>query len=343
MSVKNLIFLISQPRAGSTLLQRILGAHPDVHTVSEPWLMLHPLYALRPDGYKAEYEEKLASTALQDFIKTLPSGDDDYVEGLRRMYGYLYTRALKDSGKRHFLDKTPRYYFIVSELYRVFPEAHYIILLRNPLAVLSSILNSWIRKNWFSLYRFKHDFVDAPRFLLDAIKLLGNRCVVVHYEQLVGDPDKEVHRICDKLGIEFVPEMVEYGRQKLSRFNLGDDEEIYRHKRPSSEKIDKWTQSLDDPQVWLLIHDYLNLLGRETIEQMGYSYEELLGKIEAYQPKQSDLRFRVPLELLIKKPEERNLAEYVMARLTTVIYQRGIWGATVAGIRKVINALSKPG
>lgn len=59
------MFLISQPRAGSTLLQRILGSHPDIHTVSEPWLMLQPLYALRPDGYRAEYNEHLARNATQ--------------------------------------------------------------------------------------------------------------------------------------------------------------------------------------------------------------------------------------------------------------------------------------
>jgi len=51
---ENMIFLISQPRAGSTLSQRMLGSHPDIYTVSEPWLMLHPLYPLRSEGHQAE-------------------------------------------------------------------------------------------------------------------------------------------------------------------------------------------------------------------------------------------------------------------------------------------------
>ena len=54
-SQKNLIFLISQPRAGSTLTQRILGSHQDIHTISEPWIMLHPFYALRDKGCQMEY------------------------------------------------------------------------------------------------------------------------------------------------------------------------------------------------------------------------------------------------------------------------------------------------
>lgn len=39
---ENLIFLISQPRAGSTMLQKVLGSHPEIHTVSEPWVALPP-------------------------------------------------------------------------------------------------------------------------------------------------------------------------------------------------------------------------------------------------------------------------------------------------------------
>jgi len=50
----NLIFILSLPRSGSTLLQRILGGHSQVHTVAEPWLMLNPLYALRETGIEAE-------------------------------------------------------------------------------------------------------------------------------------------------------------------------------------------------------------------------------------------------------------------------------------------------
>ncbi|MFV1990599.1 MAG: sulfotransferase, partial [Acidimicrobiales bacterium] len=43
-------FLLSLPRSGSTLLQRLLGAHSMVATVAEPWLLIPPLYALRDEG-----------------------------------------------------------------------------------------------------------------------------------------------------------------------------------------------------------------------------------------------------------------------------------------------------
>jgi hypothetical protein len=37
-----LVFLISLPRAGSTLLQRLLMGHPLVASCGEPWLALPP-------------------------------------------------------------------------------------------------------------------------------------------------------------------------------------------------------------------------------------------------------------------------------------------------------------
>lgn len=44
MNGKNLIFIVSQPRSGSTLLQRILSAHSQICTTSEPWLALPLLW-----------------------------------------------------------------------------------------------------------------------------------------------------------------------------------------------------------------------------------------------------------------------------------------------------------
>ncbi len=139
----NLIFLISQPRSGSTLLQRVLAGHPEVMTVAEPWLMLHPFYALKHDGHTAEYDAALAREGLDDFLAQVEGGEDAYLEAVRGFAGSLYARALASGGKRVFLDKTPRYHHILPELRRVFPQARFVFLLRNPLAVLASTLDAW--------------------------------------------------------------------------------------------------------------------------------------------------------------------------------------------------------
>jgi hypothetical protein len=298
---ENLIFMISQPRAGSTMLQRMLGSHPNIHTVSEPWLMLHPLYALRSKGYEAEYNAHLAWLGGQSFLRTLPDGEEEYIEGVRRMYTYLYERALLNSGKRYFLDKTPRYYFITSELHHTFPKACYIILLRNPLAVLISILNTWAGESRFSLYKYKYDLTRAPHLLLEAVDALGKQCAIVHYEQLVRDPENQTRGICGRLGIDFAPEMVEYGHHNLPRWRFGDQQEVYHHTRPALRNTEKWVLALDRPQVWRLANDYLQFLGPKIVEQMGYSFHELQQILEAHRPRRIRLWLTFPLAWLLNK------------------------------------------
>jgi glycosyltransferase involved in cell wall biosynthesis len=161
---ENLIFLISQPRAGSTLLQRILNGHPYIHTTAEPWIMLHPLYALKEKGLFAEFDSNLARQGLEDFTSQVPEGKDLYIEALRQMGGKLYNRVLEVSGKQIFLDKTPRYHFIIPELQKVFPEAKFIILLRNPMAVLTSTLKAWFQNDPENLQKSQNylDVLQGP-------------------------------------------------------------------------------------------------------------------------------------------------------------------------------------
>ena len=162
MTDKNLIFLISQPRSGSTLTQKIMGSHSAIYTRSEPWIMLNPLYTLKKDGVFTEYNKSLEYKANQDFIENLPHGGrDNYIQHLHKMYLSLYSEYLKKEKKSVFLDKTPRYYLIINELIEVFPEAKYILLIRNPLAVLGSIINSWTKEDWHKLSQYKIDLIEA--------------------------------------------------------------------------------------------------------------------------------------------------------------------------------------
>jgi len=275
----NLIFLISQPRAGSTLLQKILGAHPEIHTVSEPWVALHPLFALRQKGVSAFYSHALAREATRDFVS-----EQVYFDGVRLLLNHLYNSVLAPSGKPIFLDKTPRYYFIIAELRRVFPDARFLFLLRNPLAVLSSILEAWVdrpppgRRCALRL-DLLHDLLTAPHSLADAIANPGPNDAIIHYEELVRNPEVEVTRLCERLRLPFVPEMVEYGaNDEMARWRFGDQVTVYAEKRPTPSRVERWRNNLAATPAWTgMAHAYLAALGPGLIKRLGYDYSELAG------------------------------------------------------------------
>lgn len=272
----NLIFLVSQPRAGSTMLQKILGAHPRIHTASEPWVALHPLFALRDKGVSAYYSHALAKDATREF-----AGEQVYIEGVRLFLNHLYDAALAPSGKPIFLDKTPRYYFILSELRRVFPDARFVLLLRNPLAVLASVLEAWVNRpmpGQRSVLRLDllHDLLTAPELLAQAKAAAGPLDAVVHYENLVRFPEAEVARLCAKLRLPFDPAMIEYGAEPGQRWPFGDQDTVYAETRPVAMRAEGWRATLAATPEWKeLAHSYLAALGPPVIRRLGYNFDEL--------------------------------------------------------------------
>ena len=275
---RNLIFLLSQPRSGSTLLQKILGAHPEIHTVSEPWIALPPLFALRDDGVAADYDQELARSALREFLQQLPEGEAAYWDSARLMLSHLYERSLAGSGKTFFLDKTPRYYFVIPELRRVFPDARFVFLFRNPLAVLASILQTWVKNEDAGRLRAHwHDLVVAPQRLLDGVRSFTPDEIVVRYEELVSAPETVIRSLCERLEVPFFPEMIEYGAApSRTQWLFGDQGTVYEKSSPVRGRVDRWREVLKTSPIWQSwAGAYLADLGPALVAELGYDFESL--------------------------------------------------------------------
>ena len=153
------IFLFSLPRSGSTFSQRIIGSHRDVATVNEPHFLIPMFYALHENDVRSTYNHYYSAQAIQDFCEYLPNGVNDYYEEVHDLTLHLYTKAAPHKAK-YFLDKTPKYHLIPEEIIRIFPEAKLIYLWRNPLAIISSIIETWGGGNW-NVYHFKIDLFQG--------------------------------------------------------------------------------------------------------------------------------------------------------------------------------------
>jgi hypothetical protein len=259
------------------MLQKILAAHPEIFTVAEPWIALRPLFALREQGMLAP------QGVVQEFLRHLPEREGTYWDGVRRMLTYLYNCVLEGSGKSTFLDKTPRYYLVIPELQRVFPHARFVFLLRNPIAVLSSILETWVKgTDSARLSDFRYDLMAAPRLILQGIRASGSNTIVARYEELTLAPETAVQRLCGNLGITFYPSMINYSAspENRERWVYGDQGTVNEETHPIADRVDRWRYVLKQSpkwEAWAL--DYLKALGPSVVGDMGYNYEELCAEL----------------------------------------------------------------
>jgi len=266
-----LIFLLSQPRAGSTLVQRWLGAYDDVSTVSEPWILLPLLSALRERGIRSLYPHWLAHLAIQDFGAALPGGMSELRDELRETALRLYDAAAIP-GARYFLDKTPAYHVIAPLLHDVFPDAKFIYLWRNPLSVLASILETW-GGGRFVPHVFNVDLFNAVESLESSYRGAEN-AFGVRYEDLLQS-DVEWRRMTDYLGLEWDPSaLVRFADTRLVG-RMGDPTGVERYQRVSAEPLDKWRSTIANPVRKHWARRYLRWIGEERLATMGYDLGEL--------------------------------------------------------------------
>ena len=329
---QNLIFIISQPRSGSTLLQRVLSGHPDLQSSAETWLMLHPLYGLRKEGIQTEYRADWARDAVEEFLGNYTDGPEVYDDAIRAWANVIYGNALSRTGKRYFLDKTPRYYFVVPDLYRIFPKAHFLFLLRNPMAVLASELTTYIKENLRALSLFREDLLLAPRLIMEGIDALGPDAIQVRYESFVSNPHENLSELCAKLGLSFVPEMLDYANTPAPLGAMNDPVGIHRHTRPSTDSVNRWKDMAADPQKRHFAQSYLQELGPEIVGRMGYSYAEILEDL-AVLPDADESDSVFPWRIAIEPEENWTLRQKMAVQRLELLKENGFLRGNLASLK----------
>lgn len=269
------------------MLARMLGAHSAIHSPAEP----HVITPLAHLGYyakveKAAYEPHITQQAMRQLVPALPNGEADYLDAMRALSDTLYGRLLEPSGRTLLLDKTPAYALVLDFLAKLYPEARFVVLTRNPMAVWSSFVESFFDGD----HEYAHQHNPMLERYVPAIgRFLREKPVPfvhVRYEELVQDPDAQARRICEHLGIDFEDGMIEYGNQDGGRAKtargLGDPIQAAKENRPTTKSLAKWTKELEGKSA--RIDQCTDILGRLTdddLEAWGYKRSDLLADLLA--------------------------------------------------------------
>ncbi len=271
------IFIFSLPRSGSTLTQRILGAHAGVATTSEPWILLPLLNPLRQDKAGLDSWQQSIGAAVKDFADDLPRGRRDYLNSVREMALSVYAKAAS-GGDRYFIDKTPGYFAILDEIVETFPDAKFVFLWRNPVSALASIVTLLCDDRW-DTYSFRGTLFTEVEQLVEGWQRHRARSCAVRFEDLL-DGTAEWERLARYLDLEFEPEALERFSSVELTGRYGDPTGTKRYQSISDEPLDKWRATVRTPLRRWWCKRYLHWIGEERLGIMGYDLSELLDELK---------------------------------------------------------------
>jgi hypothetical protein len=140
-----------------------------------------------------------------------------HAEAYRFCVGAPFTAYARQEGKQRWADKTPLYLRYVDELVAVWPEARFLVLVRDGRDVALSIMRVPFGANnaWAAARAWAH----GVRLGLDAERRHAGRVLTVRYEDLVENPEQRVPGICEFLGLEYAPEMLAIERTDASKIS----------------------------------------------------------------------------------------------------------------------------
>ncbi|MBC8401060.1 MAG: sulfotransferase [Candidatus Marinimicrobia bacterium] len=274
-----MIFIIGVGRSGTSLVQSMLNAHSQVSFIPEisyirRFLKRNPIVSkeMAIKLLLADPRLKRLDVPLAEILSDTPGTEIN----LYQVYLDIVANYRKKQGKPIIGDKDPRCIEFIPRLYRYFPGAYIVHVVRDPRDVIVSKTKAAWSKN-----RSIHNYIFANLVQMQLANrhapLFGSNYLIVQYEKLLQNPIEILSQLCQKLELEFEPSMLSFNKSAQELMA----EEEYQWKKETlgplmQDNIDKWLGSLTPLQVGL-IEDVLDHIFKT------YDYKKSNPKLFIYQ------------------------------------------------------------
>jgi hypothetical protein len=248
----------------------------------------------------------------------------------RNPYG-VFAAALEDltreSGRTIACEQTPRNIFYAADLLEAYPEAKIVHMVRDPRAVMASQKKRWKRRrllaNPDALSRADalrawvnyHPYTMATlwsRATAAAFRLRSHpRFLMIRFEDLLSHPRQTVQKVCDHVGLEFDPGMLEVPQINSSHASSASGTRI----GLNPDAICAWRQSLNRAEIAIterlcregMIHNGYEPMGVSSLTadlRYGPSYLAHAAGVFILNPK----RAWIQLTAMMRAPEKAHLS-----------------------------------
>lgn len=202
------VFLIGFPRSGTTLLEQVLGSHPALQTM----------------------EEKPAAAAMEQAFLAMTGGGADALADLGQGQIATLRQAYFDEAARHvkrqpgtlLVDKLPLNTVRVPLLWRVFPEARFILAIRHPCDVtLSCLMQNFGANDAMAGFVSLEGVTEIYTRVMGAWREYAERLPLhwhrIRYEDMVTNFEPEARALLEFLGVgwnDAVLDHTQHARQR---------------------------------------------------------------------------------------------------------------------------------
>jgi len=199
---QEVIFLLGMPRSGTTLVERVLAAHPDVVGASELNDLPHVITA----------ESRRRNQPFPDWVAVATDAD-----WLRLGAEYL-ARTRRFQTCRRFTDKYPENWPYVGAIARMLPSAKILFCGRDRVETLWSCYKQLFAPGYLE---WSYDFDSLAHYAADCARLWRHfatlepsRCRSQPYEALVDDVERQARAMLAFVGLDFDPACLDFANQR---------------------------------------------------------------------------------------------------------------------------------
>ncbi|MBY5992211.1 tetratricopeptide repeat-containing sulfotransferase family protein [Ferrimonas balearica] len=201
------IFVLGLPRTGSTLVERILDAHPGCHGAGE----LNDFAQLM--SRQARQQARQQGRALRSTKALVAQSAQLDFAALGQ--AYLASLPPEAAAAPMFVDKMPLNFLYVGLILRALPQARIVHVRRHPVATGYAIYKQWFDR----AYPFSYDLTELGRYYQGYHELMAHwaRCHPgrIHhldYEALVDEPQETVRALLGHCGLPWDEQVLAFNR-----------------------------------------------------------------------------------------------------------------------------------
>ena len=264
-------------------MRLILNAHPHI-AIPEEIIYFGSFMAGKPIE---QWETPgLSSGAYAAFVTDFVENKCSILDGIdhqeikqqilasdKRDFCYPYKTMLEawagQHGKKRWGEKTPGNLFYADILLKMFPDARFIHMIRDPRAGVSSMMKTTFFPQDIAFNAMsRRKFMRSGRQILETSVPAAQR-LLLRYEDIVTRPDTTVRAICNFIGERFEPAMLSFYKdsskymkaEASSSFNKAATKPI------SAEMLDKWKKNLAMKDVAMV-----EAICRREMVEFGYDF-----------------------------------------------------------------------